>query len=57
MRRPKHMRAERELAMADDAIAETGIPARNRKAIPPNAYDDLIVSHRRGQDWARKRDD
>ncbi|WP_281280563.1 hypothetical protein [Rhodanobacter lindaniclasticus] len=43
--------------MADDAIAETGIPTRNRRAIPPNAYDDLMVSHRRGQVWARRDDD
>ena len=54
MRSPRHVRAERELAASADDLAENEITARNRKPIPPNAWDDLIVSHWRGQAWARR---
>jgi hypothetical protein len=54
MRTPRHVRAERQIAMADDELASNGIHPRTRKAIPPNAWDDLIVSTIRGQAWARR---
>jgi hypothetical protein len=48
------MRAEKQLAASDDAIrAEGYAPARQRQAVPPNAWDDIVVSYRRGQAWAR----
>ena len=59
MRTPRHKSAERGLEAATFAIRESDQlpvkPASNRKAIPPNAWDDLIVSQWRGQKWARKR--
>jgi hypothetical protein len=48
------MRAERELTASDDAIrAEGYTPTKQRQAVPPNAWDDLVVSYRRGQAWSR----
>lgn len=43
--------------MALDADTD-GEPLRkpNRKAIPPDDWDDLLVSYWRGQPWARIRD-
>ncbi len=59
MRYPRHKSAERGIEAAAFDIRESGqlpvLPASNRKAIPPNAWDDLIVSQWRGQKWARKR--
>lgn len=54
MRNPRHKRAERQIAMADDAMQSEGVTPRNRRAIPPNAYDDLLVSTIRGQAWSRR---
>ena len=59
MRTPRHKLAERGLEPAAFDIRESGHlpvkPASNRRAIPPNAWDDLTVSYWRGQKWARKR--
>lgn len=54
LRRPKHKRAERAVEQSDDAIRSEGLHTRNRRAIPPSAWDDLTVSHYRGQPWARR---
>ena len=55
MRSPKHIHAERQLADADDELRNEGIVPRHRKAIPPNAYDDLLVSQWRGQSWSKRK--
>jgi hypothetical protein len=49
LRKPKHMRAKRELLKAEDE----GV-TKNRKPIPPSDWDDQLVSVYRGQEWNRR---
>ena len=51
MRRPKHKRALRETEFADDEMGD--LKHKQRKSKPPTNYDDIIVSHYRGQPWQR----
>lgn len=49
MRKPRHIRAMREMLRAeDDGYHE------NRKALPPTDREDYIVSYYRGQAWHRQ---
>lgn len=50
LRKPKHMRAKRELLKAQDE----GV-LKNRKAIPPDDWEDMVVSYYRGQEWNRQK--
>ena len=52
LRKPKHIRAKREILRTEDEGYCT-----NRKAIPPSDWDDIVVSHYRGQHWHRKHDE
>jgi len=50
------MRAMKQIGQADAGYADEGMAARrNRKPIPPDAWDDIRVSYWRGQPWARNR--
>jgi hypothetical protein len=55
MRQPKGKQAERKRIEA--AALEYGdariVGHKTRKAIPPDSYEDLLVSDVRGQAWAR----
>jgi hypothetical protein len=42
------------IEMADDALRVEGLNVPHRRAIPPSAWDDLLVSYYRGQPWARR---
>lgn len=54
MRSPRHARTERQLEAVNDALVSEGLHKPHRQAIPPNALDDLFVSHIRGQEWSRR---
>ena len=54
MRNPRHLSAERGIEATDLDLKAEGLPIPHRKAIPPNAWDDLLVSTLRGQPWHRK---
>jgi hypothetical protein len=49
LRKPKHMRAKRELLKAEDE----GV-TKNRKPLPPDDWEDRVVSVYRGQEWNRR---
>jgi hypothetical protein len=49
LRKPKHIRAKKELLRAEDE----GV-IKNRRAIPPSDWDDRVVSVYRGQEWNRR---
>ena len=53
MRSPSSIRAERELRATDADMKAEGLRVPTRRPIPPNDWDDLVVSYRRGQEWAR----
>lgn len=55
MRRPGNLRQKRQVAHADDSLRSEGITPPQRKAIPPDDYDDLPISYLRGQSWSRSR--
>ena len=48
MRNPRHLSAERGIEAADRELRDEGLRAPIRRAIPPNSYDDLLVSQHRG---------
>lgn len=55
MRSPRHKRARVQAAcLADPEIAGTVKLVKRTVKQPPDAWDDLFVSHWRGQEWARR---
>lgn len=55
MRVPKGKQSERKrIARENDEYGDEGITRhRQRKALPPDAWDDLPISYTRGQPWQR----
>jgi hypothetical protein len=53
MRTPRHKAIHRDLEATDAELRAEGLPQPHRNAKPPTAWDDLIVSYRRGQPWSR----
>ena len=55
MRRPHHKPALMALEASAAELLDEGLSIHTtRRAEPPTAYDDLIVSVYRGQPWARQ---
>lgn len=54
MRYPRSRGARVNREAADDALMAEGLPPITRRKVPPDAWDDLLVSEIRGQAWARK---
>jgi hypothetical protein len=54
MRRPRSKVARINREAADDALCAEGLAPLQRRKVPPDAWDDLLVSYWRGQEWARR---
>jgi len=55
MRHPRGKKSERKrIQRINEEYRDEGITAhKQRKALPPDAWDDLQISYTRGQPWQR----